>query len=299
MDIEESVSRPSLHWRTALSAVVDVVRETYESWREDRTLRLGAGLAYYALFTIVPFFAVTAALAEYLFGLTDLSSFHSDRLEQVGIVDAEAAGAAVAEELGRGTVQTTLGIVGVGTLLFASTLAFLALVDAINTIWNVPVRSGIRNSVRRRLVSLLMALATGVVLIAAVLLSTVANAVERFVPGSTELVGIVSSVIDWLASSASLAIALTLLFRYIGPVRTQWVPTAFAAAATAFLMVVGAEAISWYLVTYGGSSLSGAFGAVLFMLSWVYYEAQILLGGVQLVKVLSRRHGLIADRGGE
>ena len=37
---------------------------TYEAWRQDRTHRLGAGLAYYALFTIVPLLALTAALAD-------------------------------------------------------------------------------------------------------------------------------------------------------------------------------------------------------------------------------------------
>ncbi len=58
-------------------------------------------------------------------------------------------------------------------------------------------------------------------------------------------------------------------------------------------MVVGAQAISWYLTRFGGASMSGAFGALLAMLSWVYYEAQILLGGVQLVKTLTTRRGLL------
>ena len=47
----------------------DAIVETHLEWRTDRTLRLGAGLAYYALFTIVPFLALTAALAWQVFGL--------------------------------------------------------------------------------------------------------------------------------------------------------------------------------------------------------------------------------------
>ncbi len=132
------------------------------------------------------------ALAEQLFGLIDMADYLSDRLAQIGIVEAETAGESIAAELSR----------------------------------------------------------------------------------------------RWI----------DLLFRYVGPVRASWLPAAFAAAATAFLMVVGAQAISWYLTTFGGSSLSGAFGALLLILSWVYYEAQILLGGVQLVKVLTRR-GLRSESG--
>lgn len=279
--------------RPILGVVVDVVRQTYESWRKDRTLRLGAGLAYYALFTIVPFLALTAALAEQLFGLIDVGSYLTERLEQVGIVEADAAGESIATELSRRSVTSTLGIIGAGSLLFASSLVFLALVDAINTIWNVPVRSGIRNSVRRRLISFLMVLVTGVVLIATLAISTVSGAVERFVPGSIEFAAPLSELLSWLVSASSLAVALTLLFRYLGPVRSPWIVTAASAVATATLMVVGAQAISWYLTSFGGTSLGGAFGALLLILSWVYYEAQILLGGVQLVKVLTIRRGLL------
>jgi membrane protein len=272
-----------------LGTIVEVSSDTYTSWREDRTLRLGAGLAYYALFTIVPFFALTVALAEQLFGLIDIAAYLSDRLSQIGMVEAEIAGASIATELSRRSVTSTLGIIGIGSLLFASSLVFLALVDAINTIWNVPVRSGLRNTVRRRLVSFIMVLVTGVVLIAGLAISTLSGAVERLVPGSIEVPGTLLALFDWLISSSSLAVAVALLFRYVGPIRSPWLPTALSAAATAFLMVVGAKAISWYLTTFGGSSLSGAFGALLLILSWVYYEAQILLGGVQLVKVLTRR----------
>ena len=279
-----------------LGTIVEVSSDTYTSWRDDRTLRLGAGLAFYTLFAIVPFVALTVALAEQLFGMIDMAGYLSDRLSQVGIVEAETAGESIATELSRRSVTATLGIIGIGSLLFASSLVFLALVDAINTIWNVPVRSGLRNTVRRRLVSFIMVLVTGVVLIAGLAISTLSGAVERLVPGSIEVPGTLLALIDWLISSSSLAVALTLLFRYVGPVRVPWLPTAFAAAATAFLMVVGAQAISWYLTTFGGSSLSGAFGALLLILSWVYYEAQILLGGVQLVKVLTRR-GLPSESG--
>jgi membrane protein len=282
------------HWHH-FGVIREVINATYASWREDRTLRLGAGLAYYALFTVVPFLALTAALAEQIFGLVDVAGYLADRLEQLGIVDAGDAGESIATELSRQSVSSSLGIIGVGSLLFASSLVFLALVDAINSIWAVPVRSGIGNSVRRRLISFLMVLVTGVVVIAALAVSAVSGAVERLVPGSFEIAGTVSDLIGWAASASTLAVGLTLLFRYVGPVRAPWLSTALSAIATSFLMVIGAQAITWYLTTFGGSSLSGAFGAVLLMLSWVYYEAQILLGGVQLVKVLSARQGLLID----
>ncbi len=108
-----------------VGGIAEVVGQTYASWREDRTLRLGAGLAYYALFTIVPFLALTAALAEQLFGLIDMASYLTDRLEQLGVVEANVAGESIATELNRRSVTSSLGIIGASSLLFASSLVSL------------------------------------------------------------------------------------------------------------------------------------------------------------------------------
>lgn len=267
----------------------DVVMETYEEWRQDRTLRLGAGLAYYALFTIVPFLALTAALAGELFGLIGVEDYITERIAQLGVDDPEAAGASIAAELDRLGMDSALGVIGLATLVFASSLVFLALVDAINTIWHVPVRSGIRNSIRRRLFSFVMVLVAGTVIIGALALSAVSAAADHFLPVDIPVLDFVAALISALASGAALVVALTLLFRYTSAMRTTWIANLLAAALTSALLLLGTAVIGWYLRSFGGSSLTGAFGALLLALTWVYYEAQILLAGVQLMKVVTWR----------
>jgi membrane protein len=275
---------------TALAGVVgDVVSETYSVWREDRTLRLGAGLAYYALFTIVPLLALTAALAEWAFGSADMEAYFADMLSGLGPIDAEDVSLAVTAELSERSVQSSLGIVGLASLLFASSLVFLALVDAVNVIWNVPVRTGIWQSVRRRLISFLMVLATGGVLVAGVAVAAVTGAAEAIVPGSVSILESLSTAISAVASWGALVVAVAMLFRYIGPVRVSWALALAAAATTSAFLYIGTIAIGWYLRELGASSITGAFGAVLVALSFVYYESQILLVGAQLVKVLTLR----------
>ncbi len=56
-------------------------------------------------------------------------------------------------------------------------------------------------------------------------------------------------------------------------------------------MVVGVQAISWCRTRFDGSSQVALFGALLAVLSWAYYEAQILLGGVRLAKTLTTLRG--------
>lgn len=68
--------------------------------------------------------------------------------------------------------------------------------------------------------------------------------------------------------------------------RWRWRWARLAGFTTAVLLTIGTVGISWYLRRFGGASIAGAFGAVLVKLTWIYYEAQILLGGVQLAKIL-------------
>jgi membrane protein len=275
--------------RSAPSLAVDVGRPTYEAWRNDRTLRLGAGLAYYALFTVVPLLALTAALADRVFGVADMQAYFSQLLAGLGLDETDTVSTALTEELGQLQVGSSLGIVGLTTLLFASSLVFLALVDAVNVIWNVPVRRGIWYSVRRRLISFVMVLTSGGVLIAGVAVSAVTGMAERIVPGNIGVLETLSPVISGLASWAALVAAIAMLFRYIGPVRVPWSVALSSAAISSVLLYLGAVGFGWYLNEFGGSSVSGAFGALLVALSFVYYETQIVLAGVQLVKVLTAR----------
>ena len=271
--------------------------ETYEAWRDDRTMRLGAGLAYYALFTVVPLLALTAALADRVFGVADLQAYLANLLSGLGPLDADAASKAIIDGLTERQVQSSLGIVGLASLLFASSLVFLALVDAVNSIWAVPVRTGFRNTIRRRLISFVMVLATGGVLVAGVAVAAVTGAAERIIPGNVGLLEALSPVISGLASWAALVGAVTMLFRYIGPVRVSWPVAGISALITSAMLYLGTVVIGWYLREYGGSSVTGAFGALLGALTFVYYEAQILLVGAQLVKVLTQRGGWRPDAG--
>jgi membrane protein len=272
-------------------SVLDIGMKTYAAWREDRTHRLGAGLAYYALFTIIPLLALTAALAEWLFGVAEMQEYFADRLSQTGIIDAEAASEAIASNLNDSGVQSSLGLIGLGSLLFAASVFFIAFTDAINVIWKVPVGSGVWHSVRRRLTAFVMVLTTGGVLIAGLAVSAVTNVAKALIPGQVKALEDLSEVLSGLATWVSLALAMALLFRFLTPVRVPWRGALVAGVVTALLLAVGTSLTGWYLRSFGGASVAGAFGAILATLTWIYFEAQILLGGVQLVKVLMTSRG--------
>ncbi|MGI9612493.1 MAG: YihY/virulence factor BrkB family protein [Acidimicrobiales bacterium] len=276
------------HWILGFAtSMYDIGLQTYTAWRADRTIRLGAGLAYYALFTIVPLFALSVVLVELLFAQADMQRYIADRIGGSSIAEPEVLAELITETIAARSVQTSLGLVGLASLLFAASLLFLALFDAINTIWNVPVRTGMWNLVRRRLIAFLMVLATMALLVTELVITAFSGAASAIMPGETAILDGLAQVLTHISSWAALAGALTLLNRYAGPVRVEW-PVALASALpTAAALVIGTSVIGLYLQAYGGASVSGAVGALFALLTWVYIEAQILLVGIQLTKSLT------------
>jgi membrane protein len=67
------------------------------------------------------------------------------------------------------------------------------------------------------------------------------------------------------------------------------------ALVTAILFTVGKSLISWYIGSSAIASSFGAAGALIVLLLWVYYSAQIFLLGAEFTKIYANRHGSKRD----
>lgn len=268
---------------------MDIVRETYLSWYQDRAIRLGAGLAYYALFAIVPILTLAVWFASMFVSRADVEAALEAALSEILGVASTSTSASIAAELDRTVTRSGLGIVGAASLIIASTLLFVALQDAFNMIWSVPLDRGVGTTLRRRLLSFVVVLGLGAYLVAAVVVSTTTDFIENLFPDDVGLLDRLSPFIEASTSWAAGVLALAIVFRLLAPVRLAWHHVFIGGAATAVLIVVGTQLLGIYLGRTATASISGAAGAVGIFLVWLYYEAQIVLVGAELTKVLSRR----------
>jgi membrane protein len=286
--------------RSIAAVIVDLARgavrdawglghETYGQWRRHRTIRLGAGLAYYGLFAIVPLLAVALAVAGLVVSRSDVQSYLADQLSAVLGVDADVVAGAISGALDSTGTLTGLGLVGAASLLLGASLLVIALQDAFNTIWERPVRSGIRQTVLRRLLAFAVVAGAGAVIVVSFAINAVTGLLSRLVP-DVAIVASLQELVGWAASWALAIVVVAVLFRYLADVRVPWSPALVGAAATAAVMALGTALIGAYLRRFGSSSLVGATGSVFLVLLWIYYEAQFLLVGAEFTRVLARRH---------
>ncbi len=279
--------------RAAVRAAWSLGFDTYEQWRDHRTIRLGAGIAYYGLFALVPFLALALAIAGLVISRGDVQSYLAEQISDWLGIDADDIARALTDALDSTGTLTGLGILGAVSLFLTASVLVVAVQDAFNTIWERPVRPGFRHTVIRRLVAFAVIAGAGAVVIASFVLNSVAGLITRLMPDAA----FVESFEELFGAATSWALGIgvvTLLFRYLTDARVPWPAALAGGAATAGVLALSTTVISAYLRRYAASSLVGVTGSVFLVLVWIFLVGQIVLAGAEFTRVLVLR-GLGAD----
>ena len=271
---------------------IEVLKETFREFGEDKAPRLGAALAYYTIFSIGPLLLIAVAMAGIFFGQEAAQGRISDELGKVfGSQMAKSLEQMVqaAAKPKSGTVATIIGII---TLMLGASGVFGQLKDALNTIWNVEKKKagGVMGFIRERFLSMAMVLGIGFLLLITLVLDTAIAAmggyVSRFVGGE--------AVANLLSLALSFVVAVVLfaaIFRILPDLKIAWHDVWFGAVLTALLFVVGKWGLGLYLGKAAPGSAYGAAGSLVILLIWVYWSAQILFLGAEFTQVYARRFG--------
>lgn len=268
-----------------------ILQETYVSWRAHRTTRLAAGLAYYGLFALLPLLSVSIALAGVVLDEIEMETRIAEWLTGITGGDADQVAAAIAARVDSTGSLAGLGLIGLGSLLLAASLVFVALQDAFDTIWEIPVGAGARASLRRRALAFSVVLLSGAVLIVGFALSSVAGLVRSLAPGDTIVFDVAADLVVSIGGVALIAVILTALYRFLTRTEVHWRVAFVGGVATAVSLAVVNRLGAEYVRRWGGSSLAGAAGVIVVALVWVYAISQIVLVGAELTRTLERRIG--------
>ncbi len=252
-------------------------------WIEDDAPQLGAGLAYYSLFSAAPLLIIAAAIAGVIFGEESVRrGLESQLAYQLGAEPAKAL-IGIVEIAGKPRHGFWAGIAGAGVLVVGAVSFFASLRSALARIWKgeaKPPPTGIAGIVSTYTIATVLVVCAGLLLLAALLISSGLAAIEglgRDLPGSALL---------WRAIEFAVSLAVTTLV-FAGVFRLashfRWRHVWLGAITTAVLYAIGKAAFGLYVEWSGVQSGYGAAGALVVFLLWVYYTAQIILFGAEVV----------------
>jgi membrane protein len=278
------------------SGAVTFVRDIVSHWSRDDAPRLAAALAYYAILATAPLLVISMAVAELVFGQKAVDGQLAWEIQNfVGGDAAQAIQSAIqsSHQQSAGVIATALSI---ATLIVGASSVIVELHDALNLIWDVkpPMESTWRSLSRflkERFFSALIIIGAGSLLLISLLLSASVAAVGRFFQPVTPTYPLVLHSAEFASSFLVITLLFGAIYKLIPDVQLKWRDVAIGATVTSLLFTIGKQLIALYLVRVGFQSTYGAAWAVVLLLVWIYYSAQLFFLGAEFTKVYTRRYG--------
>jgi membrane protein len=277
--------RPSSLW--------GMLKQTFTDWSNDKVPRLGAALAYYTVFAIVPLLIIIIAIIGLAFGEEAAQSYIFDQIG--GLVGEQSANAIKdmihkADKPSTGIVATVVAAV---TLLFGASGLFGQLQDALNTIWGVEPKAGrgIWGLIRDRFLSFMAVLGTGFLLLVSLVLSAGLSAFGKWFGSWLPAPEAILQALNFVISFGVITVLFAMMLKLLPDARIAWSDVWVGAVITALLFTLGKFFIGLYLGKSDVGSAYGAAGSLVIILLWVYYSSQILLFGAEFTQVYANTSG--------
>ena len=248
-------------------------KKTYGECLNDNAPRLGAALAFYSLFSLAPTLMIVITIAGTVFGKQAVEGRVFNEL--VSLVGYSAANA-VQSLLGNiyRSGSTAAGVVSAVAILIGASGVFVELQCSLNTIWHISESgNGLRAIVRDRIVSFLIIICIGFLLVASFIGGAALSAVSALSHEPEKLLRLT----DVVSSFVVTMLLFALLYKLIPQVPISWRDCWVGAAVTAVLFSIGKFLIGFYLGKSAAASIYGGPAAVMLILIWVYYSAQIII----------------------
>lgn len=272
-----------------LKDIVSMSKLTFKKWLNDRGPKLAAALAYYCVISLAPLLLITIGVASLFFKEELVRGEVTHQISRlVGGQATEAIqGMLINTRKSQGVLATVIGLV---TMIFGASGVFGELQDSLNLIWKVPKTkiSGLKAFIKSRFLSFAMVLAIGFLLTISLLISAAIGAFTRYLGGNEEVLGAFWQALDFLLSFSFTTFLFTLIFKVLPNTRIPWRTSLMGGLITSALFSVGKVALGFYLGRAAASSGYGAAGAVIILLIWIYYTAQILFLGAELTYVSTK-----------
>ena len=284
---------------TTIKFILQLIYATYNEWSHDRAARLGAAIAYYALFSLAPLLFILITIAGAVYGEAAATGqvvhLISDQIGPQAASAVEDLLAGIYEEKSSSLLTTLISAL---ILMYAATNLFSQLKDALNTLWNVRPKprehifGGVMIVMRDRFLSALMVLVLSILLLAAWALSASLTVLGGWlntfiIPGASFLLGGGNILIGLGLTTLLFAIMFKLLPDVQVTGRVIWV----GALVTSLLFNFGAYLIGLYLGFGGARSVLGAAGSLVILMIWISYTAQIIFFGAKFAFVYAAAIG--------
>ena len=280
--------------RGPLSKAWRFTKALMNAYVHDNTFEMGAALAYYTIFSIVPLLVVIISVSGLIAGPDAIrGKVFADLNGLVGPDTAKALEEILGSAYmsGHGWLATVLGLI---TLVLGASGIFGALKSSLNRMWEIKPkpRNSIIGFLLSRLLSFSFVLGLGFLMVVSFAINAV---IEGFSDNLARALPELSIVLlAGLSTGISVVVAtgvFACLFKYLPDARVSWRDVFPGALFTTVLFGLGKYILAFYFTSSNPTSMFGAAAGLISLLLWTFYSSQTFFLGAEFVYVWAKVHG--------
>ncbi len=280
---------PAAALRAAWTGLARMIAQAVTCWFHSGVSDLASSIAFQSQLSLAPFLVLLMSGASRLLGSAGARTALLDVVRSYAGESAVPSAGSVIDTVVHAPGGTLATVVSLATLAWFSSGMMLAVRSAMNRIWGT--RSTLRGALRERVISLILVPGALLAILATMFLGLAGGVATtlmgRWIPGAAPL----GSALVGLLSLALLGLQLAFVFRFGAAVRLRGSDVWPGAALTAALYTAGNALIGRLVARSLLVPLYGPAGALIAVLLWIYYGAQILLLGACFTRAWSERYG--------
>lgn len=269
-------------------SVFRLFKSAADLWSDHQAPRLGAAVAFYAIFSITPLVLMTVMVAGMFVDAGFARREFLDQLEGLlGSGAAESVETMIDAAAKASAKGPWAGITSAVVLFVGASGVFVELRYALDAIHGTKRgRDGFVSwFVRGRLWSLALVLAVGFLLLVSLIASAVISAMGGWLTAIFPVLGFVAIALNLLLSLAILTALFGMLMRWLPSKREAWRRVWIGALLAAGMLEVGKELLGLYLGRAAFADAYGAAGGLVVLVVWIYYAVQVFLFGAAINEV--------------
>lgn len=259
-----------------------MLEKAFKHWLDSLPATRAASLAYFAIFSLVPIFLIFIFVVSNIFGDGVLDSRLYTEITRIAgpTVSSFISLLLTNSQIEVGAVLPW--VVGVAAIIYGAVSIFEEIEQSLNAIWKVDVKNEHSSFIGSKIFSILMMIVLIVLLIASFFLSIFFAIFSSWLTRKLGDTKTLISVLNFSLTTLEIWILSTLAYRFIPRAFVTWKAAILGGITAALLFVVGRFLVGLYIISNATYSAYGVIGAIIVLLIWFYYSAQIFLFGASV-----------------
>jgi len=272
---------------------LEIAESAFHKWLEHHASLRAAALSYFIILPLPSLILIILLILSQIYGQTN--SFYT-LMQQITTIVGPTIANLIQQVLE--TVATPFNsiVTSVITIIFtvAGALgAFGVLQNAMNAIWEVPkLKLNSKQKLKRKIVPFLLVSVLGLTTIIWTGFTTsVVNFISLTLPLASNTILIVLEIIQFILSFMLVTLLFMIIYKYVPDLVIEWKDVRLAAIFTGLIFTVGKYLIGLILEVFTITSVTGAAGAVMILLLWIYLITLLITYGAAFSKVYAEMIG--------